>query len=208
LNYISFLFSNLLNKLFRLNIHFSGTGINVDPVFIKTINFLNANFLSRFLSRRLSYGFELSRILKPIVTNLKRLVDLRSSKILGFRISCRGRFNKTQMASYTWEKYGPIPLNNFNCSINYSYSKVIMKYGVCGIKVWVFTSHPILRNYKSFVLQKPLFSNIYMFGGLPRSLKYIKIQHLRKINHFLKLFLSGPDISKTLIKSLTKLNYI
>lgn len=162
-NYSSFILSRLLSKFFSLNRHFSKFNINVDPIFLKTTSFLSANFLSRFLARRLSYGFELNRVLKPLVINLKKLVDSRSSKVVGFRISCRGRFNKAQMASYTWEKYGPVPLNNFSCSVDYSFSKVIMKYGACGIKVWIFTSHPAFRNYRSAFLRKHLNSEFYKF---------------------------------------------
>lgn len=162
-NYSSIVLSCLLSKFFTLNKHLSNFCINIDPIFLKTTSFLSANFLSRFLARRLSYGFELNRVLKPLVKNLKKLVDSRSSKITGFRISCRGRFNKAQMASYTWEKYGPVPLNNFSCSVDYSFSKVIMKYGACGIKVWIFTSHPTFRSYKSLVLRKYVNSELFKF---------------------------------------------
>jgi len=193
-DFSSFTVSRLLSKFFSLNKHFSKLSINVDPTFLKTTNFLNANFLSRFLARRLSYGFELNRVLKPLVTNLKKLVDSRSSKVVGFRISCRGRFNKAQMASYTWEKYGPVPLNNFSCSVDYAFSKVIMKYGACGIKVWIFTSHPAFRSYKSsslrkhtnfefykFVVAKPVYFKLF----LQRFNNNFKI---RKVMSVLKLF--------------------
>jgi hypothetical protein len=172
-----------------LNRHFSNLSINVDPVFLKTTNFLNASFLSRFLARRLSYGFELNRVLKPLVTNLKKLVDSRSSKVVGFRISCRGRFNKAQMASYTWEKYGPVPLNNFSCSVDYAFSKVIMKYGACGIKVWIFTSHSPFRSYKSLVLRKHINFKLYRFIA-PKS-SYFKL--------FLQRFSSNFKIRRVML---------
>lgn len=203
LNYISCFLHHLFIKFFNLNKHFLKFNINIDPVFIKTINFINANFLSRFLSRRLSYGFELNRVLKPVILNLKRLVDSRYSKIIGFRISCRGRFNKTQMASYTWEKYGPVPLNNFSCSINYSFSKVIMKYGACGIKVWVFTSHSSFKGYRSSLLRQHIVLDSNKFtaisGQFPLQILNRRNYNLRKSISLFKLIFGIPNLEPFLV---------
>jgi len=138
-----------LNFLFKFNSMFSRYVADVDVSFIRKTKFVNARFLSRFISRRLSFGFELNRVLNPIVLDLKKLVTAASSKLFGFKIACSGRFNKTQMATYSWEKFGPIRLNNFSASVDYSFSKVFMRYGACGIKVWLFTSQRPFKSYKN-----------------------------------------------------------
>lgn len=197
LSFLSNLFSLNFNRFFILNSTFNSYSINIDISFLKNPFFLSSKFLSRFISRRLSFGFELNRVLNPIVSDLTRLVDSTESKIQGFRIACSGRFNKTQMASYSWEKYGPIPLNNFSCSVDYSFSKVFMRYGLCGIKVWVFTSHRPLKNFKSNLLKS--FYNFKTFSLLFLNKKRIFSSVWLKLVSRLFLFDSLFDTSNFLV---------
>lgn len=184
--FVSQLLSETFSKFFLLNKHFNDYNISLNLCFLRSMKFISAQFLSRFISRRLSFGFELGRVLAPIVSDLTKLIDSNASKVAGFRISCSGRFNKTQMASYSWEKYGPIPLNNFSSLVDYSFSKVFMRYGLCGIKVWIFTFSKPFKIYKSNILKKYL--NLNTLASLFASNSLVKTRLDFWFNLSLKFF--------------------
>jgi len=160
-DFIRYILSFLFLKFFSFNNHFSKLKPDLAVNFLDGVDFVSANFISRFLSRRLSFGFELNRVLPPIVSDLSLLVNSDYSSLRGFRISCKGRFNKTQMASYSWEKFGPVPLNNFSCNVDYAFSKVFMKYGACGIKVWVFSDHRPFKSFRFNFFKSVFFEKFY-----------------------------------------------
>ena len=58
--------------------------------------------------------------------------------IYGYRVICSGRpFGQPRTTSYTrW--FGKMPLSTLNYNIDYSYNYAITKYGVIGVKVWIF----------------------------------------------------------------------
>jgi len=147
-------------KLFCFNKHFFFLKPTFSVNFLDDVDCIKSNFISRFIARRLSFGFDLNRIIFPIVSDLSELIESRQSTLKGFKISCSGRFTKTQMASYSWEKFGPVPLNNFNCYVDYSLSKACMKYGMCGIKVWLFTEHKPFRSFRLSLSRNFYFSRI------------------------------------------------
>lgn len=147
-SFIKDILSFSFTKLFNFNSHFSFFKPILFINFLDDIDCIKSSFISRFFARRLSFGFDLNRVIFPIVLDLSELIESGQSSLKGFRISCSGRFTKTQMASYSWEKFGPVPLNNFNCSVDYALSQVCMKYGMCGIKVWLFSEHKPFRSFR------------------------------------------------------------
>jgi hypothetical protein len=178
--FIAQLLKRNLNFFFKFNTHFFQYRVGFDISFIKRNKFVNANFLSKFIAKRLSFGFELNRVLNPIVVDLTKLVNSSFSKILGFKIACSGRFNKTQMASYSWEKYGPICLNTFALSVDYSFSSVFLKYGSCGIKIWLFSSLYPFQSFKTkvfnFISNKQLCNSLSQYNkNKPLSVTYFVV---------------------------------
>ncbi len=128
-NIIQFFKKFLLNN--NMNIYFK----NISKFQI------TSSLISRYICIRLKQRFSLKEILKPI------LKDLSSNpSIEGFKISCCGRFSKKEIATYKWERQGKISLNTIKANIDYSLNHVILKYSVCGIKVWLHRN----SNYKYF----------------------------------------------------------
>lgn len=124
--------------------------ISFSVKFLDNFNLINPQFLARFIARRVSYGFQLQRVLKPLIRDLVTLMSKKKNKIIGFRIACSGRFDRKQIASYIWQKFGPVSLNKFSANVNYGVSTAYLKYGTCGIKVWVASKHnPIVSQFKS-----------------------------------------------------------
>lgn len=74
--------------------------ISLGIKFLDSFNIINPQFIARFVARRISYGFQLQRVLKPLVRDLTLAMSKRKNKIVGFRIACSGRFDRKQIASY------------------------------------------------------------------------------------------------------------
>lgn len=101
------------------------------------INFYNTSELSieiikKFIIVRLQQRFKVSQIIVPIMKNLKE-----NKNILGYKFSFSGRFSRREMATYEWFVDGAIPLNTINAKIEYKQFPVLLKDGICGIKVWI-----------------------------------------------------------------------
>jgi len=134
----------LLNAT-RLNFRFYKVGFdNVTPQVVST-----------YIVHRLIQRQSLRFILRPILRDLS--IRLKQQKIQGYKILCAGRFTRRQIAERNWYKQGAISNNNFSNVIAYTQTKVRLKYGTCGIKVWLNFGNPKRgSSQQGFKLQYPL----------------------------------------------------
>ena len=51
---------------------------------------------------------------------------------------CSGRLAGAEMARTEWYREGRVPLQTIRADIDYGFTTASTKYGVIGIKVWVF----------------------------------------------------------------------
>jgi small subunit ribosomal protein S3 len=51
---------------------------------------------------------------------------------------CSGRLAGAEMARTEWYREGRVPLQTIRADIDYGFTTARTKYGVIGIKVWVF----------------------------------------------------------------------
>ncbi|MFP4379814.1 MAG: 30S ribosomal protein S3 [Candidatus Sumerlaeia bacterium] len=56
----------------------------------------------------------------------------------GIRISCKGRLAGSEMARSEWYRKGRVPLHTLRANIDYGYTGSVTKYGMIGVKVWIF----------------------------------------------------------------------
>jgi len=56
----------------------------------------------------------------------------------GVKISCAGRLGGAEMARREWYRQGRVPLHTLRADINYGTTESHTKYGVIGVKVWIF----------------------------------------------------------------------
>lgn len=122
-------FSFYLSKIESLNFNYYFN--------IYSLNFFNvtSDIVATYISMKLQHRHSLEWILKPVIKDLEKRILKKT--FLGYKIVCSGRFTRKQIATYMWMKKGPLPLNNFSNVIKYSESRVRLKYGACGIKVWL-----------------------------------------------------------------------
>lgn len=134
---ISYLYWYLLNK--SLGFYLKKLALNSDNYHfnVYSLDFLNvtSDVIATYISLKLQQKYSLNWVLRPILKDLSTKIKKRI--FLGFKIVCSGRFTRKQIATYSWTKKGSLRLNNFSNLVKYSESSVRLKYGLCGIKVWL-----------------------------------------------------------------------
>lgn len=117
-----------LNKVDAKNIYFFN---------IYNLNFLNitVDAITNYLCLKLQKRYSLNWILRPILKDLN--IKVKQKNFLGYKIVCSGRFTRKQIATYMWMRNGSVKLNTITNLIKYSEARVRLKYGICGIKVWI-----------------------------------------------------------------------
>jgi small subunit ribosomal protein S3 len=115
--------------------------------FVKTIKkypISNARILAEFLSKKMkARKFNVRKSLK-IITNL---IKRKNSLVNGIAIKISGRIRGKARAKSMFIKEGKIALQSLNTKIDYSLAKVITKFGVVGIKVWIAIKPRVTKNY-------------------------------------------------------------
>jgi len=61
----------------------------------------------------------------------------------GIKVSCAGRLGGAEMARREWYREGRVPLHTLRADIDYGFAESLTKYGVIGVKVWIFKGEVI-----------------------------------------------------------------
>ncbi len=56
----------------------------------------------------------------------------------GIRVQCKGRLGGAEIARKEWYREGRVPLHTLRADIDYGFAEALTKYGVIGVKVWIF----------------------------------------------------------------------
>ncbi|MCB2155390.1 30S ribosomal protein S3 [bacterium] len=68
---------------------------------------------------------------------------------LGVKIGCAGRLAGAEMARSEWFREGRVPLHTLRADIDYGTAEAKTKYGLIGIKVWIFRGEVLGKDKKS-----------------------------------------------------------
>jgi small subunit ribosomal protein S3 len=68
---------------------------------------------------------------------------LESQQIPGFKIQVSGRLGGAEIARQHWVRIGRVPLQTLNANIDYSLQESATRYGIIGVKVWIFKGDPL-----------------------------------------------------------------
>ncbi len=123
---------------------------------------LTARMLSYVIRIRLTQKYSLGEILNKFVSYLDK-----QSSLIGYRITCHGRFTRRQRASHKMVKSSlkykdRLLLNTFTGVVDYAYVEEPLKYGMCGIRIWLVKQD--LDHYREkhcFSLRKVFFNTKY-----------------------------------------------
>ena len=90
---------------------------------------LCAQWVSQQLERRIPYR----RVLKMALSKV-----MSQREVEGAKIEVAGRLNGVEIARTEWLKEGRLPRNTFRANIDYGFHQAHCKYGVIGVKVWIY----------------------------------------------------------------------
>lgn len=181
---------------------------------IYNLDFLNVttDIISTYISLRLQQKYSLNWVLRPILKDLS--TKIKKHIFLGYKIVCSGRFTRKQIATYMWMKQGSLQLNTFTNLVKYSESSVRLKYGLCGIKVWLSYGRNDSTLFKrNILLIAPMYTPFKYFLDYKKNCitfhlnywfyLYIKVVYLK--SKFYKLYSFFISIkTKVVIKYLLK----
>jgi small subunit ribosomal protein S3 len=68
---------------------------------------------------------------------------------LGVKIGCNGRLAGSEMARAEWYRKGRVPLHTLRADIDYGYKGAKTKYGMIGVKVWIFKGEIFAKEKKA-----------------------------------------------------------
>ena len=68
---------------------------------------------------------------------------------LGVKIACNGRLAGAEMARAEWYRKGRVPLHTLRADIDYGVKGAKTKYGMIGVKVWIFKGEIFGKDKKS-----------------------------------------------------------
>ena len=209
---ISNLYWYLLNN--SLNFYLSKLGSQKYHFNVYSLDFLNVttDIISTYISLRLQQKYSLNWVLRPILKDLS--TKIKKNIFLGYKIVCSGRFTRKQIATYMWMKQGSLQLNSFTNLVKYSEASVRLKYGLCGIKVWLsYGSNNLSLFKRNLLLIYPLYTPFkYLLNYKDNTISfyinywfylYVKISYLKsKFYNFYSIFINIK--TKILIKYLLK----
>jgi small subunit ribosomal protein S3 len=93
----------------------------------------NATFITKCLIDDLENRVPFRRALKSIID-----ISQKQKTLLGIKIKVSGRLNGIEMARSEWVRKGQIPLQTINANIEYYNGVAQTKYGLLGVKVWIY----------------------------------------------------------------------
>lgn len=93
---------------------------------------LSAILVSENIVMQIGQRISVKRILRKVAaSSLKQGAR-------GIKISVAGRLGGADIARVEWYREGRVPLHTFSANIDYAQSDAFTKYGVIGIKVWLY----------------------------------------------------------------------
>jgi len=115
-----------LCKIFKLKRCFFFTTISKSTI--------TAGMIARYMVLKFLQGFKLNFV----VNTVRRTIRSFLKKKHGYKICLSGRFTRKQIATYRWFKSGSITLNQRVSGIDYAHDGGTSKFGLFGIKIWIF----------------------------------------------------------------------
>jgi hypothetical protein len=112
-----------------LSLFFSGMKVeSVVKIRAFSAQYLSASILSRYITRKLEYQYNLQEVVLPLMKGLEK-------RVVGFVAKCSGRFTRVQRASQNVYQVGLAPRSTLSMRFDYGFRATRLKYGVCGVKV-------------------------------------------------------------------------
>jgi|SRR3989344_1374477 len=93
----------------------------------------NASLIALNVAEQLERRIPFRRVIKRTLDRVASHKDVQ-----GVKIGVKGRLNGTEMAREEFVKQGSLPLQTLRADIDYAHHEAMTKYGVIGVKVWIY----------------------------------------------------------------------
>jgi small subunit ribosomal protein S3 len=107
-------------------------------LFDTAISTKNAFLLSQFVALNLQSHIRNVRFFLRFIDRLMNLF-ISHYGFRGIKVSIKGRLNGARRARAIVLQKGVIPLNTISANISYGFSNAMTIYGLCSVKVWLYT---------------------------------------------------------------------
>lgn len=160
-------------------------------IFWKMLDYesVTAQIVANYMTIRLRQRFQLREVLMPILRSLTL-----HPTVLGFRITCAGRFTKKEIAVYDLRTFSSVPFSGVSKRLDYGFSEVVLKYSICGIKVWLHKrmrvvdfNLPRRYNYEHFGDLFNLLTNFRRPSSISRNPSIFESKYFAKYLNLYKL---------------------
>lgn len=95
---------------------------------------ITAGMIARYMVLKFLQGFKLNFVINTVRRTIRSFFKNKH----GYKICLSGRFTRKQIATYRWFKSGSITLNQRVSGIDYAHDGGASKFGLFGIKIWIF----------------------------------------------------------------------
>lgn len=114
---------------------------------------VTATMISRYITIKLTQGFTIKSLVKPIIKELEYMQNINyKAGILGFKFKLSGRFMRRQRLSRIWILSGKTPFSTIDNYLEYGSTTVILDHGAYTAKVWIFKPFERQLQYMPAVL--------------------------------------------------------
>lgn len=96
---------------------------------------LDAKLVAENIAQQLERRVSFRRAMKRAVQSALKM------GAQGIRINCSGRLGGAEIARMEWYREGRVPLHTLRANIGFGYGTAKTTYGVCGVKVWIYTGN-------------------------------------------------------------------
>lgn len=106
--------------------------LDIDVVEVKK-PFISAAYVAETIGNELQKGFSTRAVLKRAVEKVKQ-----HKEVLGVKVKAKGRLDGSTIKRRETISWGRVPLSKLIADIDYAYLPVLTKYGIIGVKVWIY----------------------------------------------------------------------
>jgi small subunit ribosomal protein S3 len=106
---------------------------------------LSAQLVAENVAGQLLRRIGFRRAMKKTVQNCMKV------GALGVKVQCSGRLGGAEMSRCEWYREGRVPLHTLRADIDYGLAEAKTKYGIIGVKAWVFRGEVFDKNAKKVV---------------------------------------------------------
>jgi len=116
--------------------------IDIDVIEVKK-PFVSAVYLAEVAANEIEKGFPTRRVLKRLIERARQ-----NKEVLGVKAIAKGRVDGATIKRKETISWGRLPLSKLTADIDYAERPVLTKYGIVGLKVWLYKGDKEKHNFE------------------------------------------------------------